>query len=98
MNPDSPVPSAPAGAFLRQLKARAQLLEPVVRLGRAGATPAFLNALNSALDSHELVKVRFDAFKDQKKVLAPEIARQTGSHLIQRVGHVAVFHRSRPPA
>lgn len=86
---------APRGALLRELKARAQRLEPVVRVGKAGVTPGFLAALDQALEIHELVKLKFDALKEQKKTLTPEIARQTGSHLIQRVGNVAVLYRRR---
>lgn len=58
----------------------------------------FLAALDQALNGHELVKIRFDEFKEQKKVLAPQIAERTGSQLVMRVGHVAVFYRARPAA
>jgi RNA-binding protein len=40
------------------------------------------------------VKVRFTDFKDEKKTLAPQIAEQSGSTLIMRVGNVAVFYRA----
>lgn len=88
----------PRGARLRALKARAQRLEPCVKLGRQGLSDAFIAALDEALARHELVKVKFDEFKAQKKVLAPEMAERTGSHLIQRVGNVAVLFRPRPPS
>ncbi len=83
----------PRGARLRQLKARAQGLEPVVRVGKAGVSPQFMAALETALEQHQLVKMKFDEFKARKKVLAPQIAEKTRSHLIQRVGNVAVFYR-----
>jgi len=60
-------------------------------------TSEFLAALNQALETHELVKVKFEAFKDQKKLLAPELAEKTGSRLVLRVGNVAVYYRQRPP-
>ena len=75
------------------LKGRGQLLEPVVRVGHAGLSPALLASLNQALDDHELVKVKFADFKDQKKELAPRMAELTGSRLIMRVGNVAVLYR-----
>ncbi len=80
---------------MRALKARAQLLEPILKLGKSGVSAGFLAALDQALTDHELVKIRFDEFKEQKKVLAPQIAERTGSQLVMRVGHVAVFHRAR---
>jgi RNA-binding protein YhbY len=41
---------------------------------------------------------KFDQLKEQKKVLAPQIAERSGSQLIQRVGNVAVLYRPRPGA
>ena len=79
----------------RQLKARAQKLEPVLKIGHGGVTPAFLASLDEALNTHELVKVRFVDFKEEKKALAPRIAEQSSSELIVRVGNVTVFYRSK---
>ena len=83
-------------AAKRDLKARAQRLEPVVKIGHAGVTPEFLASLDRALTDHELVKVRFSDFKEEKKTLAPLIAEKTRSELVTRVGNVAVFFRRRP--
>ena len=79
----------------RALKARAQALEPVVKLGHAGLSDAFLTSLNAALALHELVKMKFTDFKDQKHDLAPQIAEKTASALVMQVGNVAVFYRSK---
>jgi RNA-binding protein len=82
----------------RELKARAQRLEPAVRLGHGGVSEAFLKGLDEALTLHELVKVKFTDFKEEKKTLAPEIAEKTGSELVMRVGNVAVYFRPKPKA
>jgi RNA-binding protein len=78
---------------LTKLKGMGQLLEPVLRVGHAGLSEAFLTSLNQVLNDHELVKVKFSDFKDQKKELAPKLAELTGSHLIMRVGNVVVLYR-----
>jgi len=83
---------------ISHLKGRAQLLEPTVFLGKQGVTPAFLQSLDVALTHHELVKIRFSAFKDERREVAATIATQTASHLVMIVGHVAVFYRPRPVA
>ena len=88
--------SALTSAQKRELKVRAQRLEPVLRLGRGGMSEAFLKSLDEALAAHELVKIRFSDFKDEKKMLAPQIAEKTGSDLVMRVGNVAVFFRKKP--
>jgi RNA-binding protein len=78
---------------ITKLKGLGQLLNPVVRLGHAGLSDAFMASLNQALDDHELVKVKFSDFKDQKKTLTPQMAERTASHIIMRVGNVAVLYR-----
>ena len=85
-----------AGRELRDLKARAQRLNPVLKIGRAGLSDAFYAALAGALRDHELVKLKFDDFKDQKKTLVPELVARSGAQLIQRVGNVAVLFLRRP--
>ena len=78
---------------LRDLKLSAQKLNPTVHLGKAGLTPQFLAGLEGALAKNALIKMRFDAFKDERKTLAKEIAEKTGSTLVQQIGHTAVFYR-----
>jgi RNA-binding protein len=81
---------------LRDLKARAQLLKPMLKVGKDGLSPAFLKATDDVLAHHELVKVKFDDFKDQRKELAPKLAAGVSAHLIMQVGHVVVLFRRKP--
>jgi RNA-binding protein len=59
-------------------------------------TPEFLRSLDKALASHELVKIKFTNFKDQKKVLAPQLAEKTRSYLVTLLGNVVVLYRPNP--
>jgi RNA-binding protein len=81
---------------LRELKARAQKLKPVLKIGKEGLGPGFLKALDDALKHNELLKVKFDDFKAEKKSLSPQIAEKTGSRIIMRVGNVLVLYRRKP--
>ncbi len=83
-------------AQIRALKARAQLLDATLKLGKEGVSEKFIAALDDALTRRELVKVKFDHFKEQKKELSPQLAEKTNSHLIMRVGNVAVLFRAKP--
>jgi RNA-binding protein len=83
-------------AQIRPLKAQAQRLKATLKIGKEGLSPQFLAALDEALSHHELVKVKFDDFKEQKKELAPQLAEKSGSHLVTRVGNVAVLYRPKP--
>jgi RNA-binding protein len=82
---------------IRSLKAQAQRMKATFKVGREGLSPAFLAALDEALKHHELLKVKFDEFKAEKKELAPLLAEKTGSHLVTRVGNVVVLYRPKAP-
>ncbi len=81
---------------LRALKARAQLLKPMLKVGKEGLSPAFLKAVDETLAHHELVKIKFDEFKEQKKELGPKLAKSVRASLIMQVGHVVVVFRRKP--
>ena len=101
MNMDEPDAGAPSDRMmeelsnreLRALKARAQLLKPMLKVGKDGLSPAFLKEVDATLAHHDLVKVRFDEFKEQKKELGPKLAEGVRAHLVMQVGHVAVLFR-----
>ena len=78
---------------ISQLRSLAQRLQPILHLGKAGVTETFVASVDQALNDHELIKIKFAAFKDTKKALAEEIATRTNSELVGIVGHVAVFYR-----
>jgi len=80
----------------RRLKGKAQLLEPVLKVGHNGVSESFLASVEKELVLHELIKIKFTAFKDERHTLAEQIATATASALLQVVGHVAVFYRPRP--
>jgi RNA-binding protein len=83
-------------AQVRDLKSRAQKLKAALKVGKDGLSPQFLAALDDVLKHHELVKVKFDDFKEQKKELAPQLAEKSRSHLVTRVGNVVVLYRPKP--
>jgi RNA-binding protein len=78
---------------LRHLKAAAQRLRATFKVGKAGLSPQFVQSIDEALQHHELLKVKFDEFKESKKELAPVLAEKTSSHLIMQVGNVIVLYR-----
>jgi RNA-binding protein len=81
---------------IRKFKAAAQLLEPMLKVGKAGLSEGFIRTVSETLAKHELVKIKFADFKEQKKELAPQLAEKTASHLVMRVGNVMVLHRPKP--
>jgi RNA-binding protein len=55
-----------------------------------------LQSVRETLAHRELIKVKFDEFKDQRKTLAPELAEKTESRLVTLIGNVAVLYRQHP--
>jgi RNA-binding protein len=76
---------------IRKLKALAQRMEPQLKVGKQGLSEAFLKAVNEELSRHELVKIKFAEFKEQKKTLAPELAQKVSAHHVTLIGNVAVL-------
>lgn len=79
----------------RELKSRSQLLKPVIHVGHDGLSEKLLAALDQALSDHELVKIRFTDFKEQRKQLATEMAAKTASRTILQVGHTVTLYRQK---
>jgi RNA-binding protein len=97
-SPRTMSPCHPPNPELRKLKAAAQHLEPVARVGKAGLTPTVLAGIEQVLAARELIKIRFEHERDERDVLATQIAEATQSALIMQVGKVAVYYRPKPPA
>jgi RNA-binding protein len=83
------------GRQRRELKGRAQQLEPAVFVGDAGITDGVLHALEEALRSRELVKVRMRQPSD-KKAMATELGAATGATLLGLIGHTVLLYRAKP--
>jgi RNA-binding protein len=78
----------------KHLRGLAHAREPVVLIGQGGLSPAIAGELETALGAHELVKVRARVGdRDQRDSIFAELAQQTRSALVQRIGNVAVFYR-----
>lgn len=81
------------GADRKYLRSLAHELKPLVQVGKSGITDGLIASLSEVLDQHELVKVRFLEFKDEKKTLAVEIAKRANCEQVGMIGHIAIFYR-----
>jgi len=80
----------------RHLRGLAHELKPVIRLGGAGLTDAVAKETVRALHDHELIKIKAPGGnREARDTLFDELARRTGSALVQRIGNVAVLYRPR---
>ena len=77
------------------LKGRAHGLKPVVFLGQKGLTPNVIESIHAALNTHELIKIKFIEFKEkkQKAGMAETIEAEADCQLVGMIGHIAIFYR-----
>lgn len=78
------------------LRGKAHSLKPVVSVGDKGITPSLMTELDSALDHHELIKVRVRVGdRDSRAQVITELTSGTGALLVSRVGNIATLYRPR---
>ena len=80
-----------------ELRSEAHHLTPSVHVGQHGLTPSLIIALDDALRTHELVKVRLQPRAQvEPKEAARALALATTSDVVQVIGRTATFYRENP--
>jgi RNA-binding protein len=86
-----------SGAQKSFLRSQGQTLEPALKIGKDGLTPAFFAELQKSLRAHELVKLRFvGTERDARATFCTQIADEGRCLFISAVGHTALFYRQNP--
>ena len=75
------------------LEKNAQGLNALVQVGGAGVTENQIAQISRLLEEHELIKVKFNEFKDEKRELSNEIAQKTDSTMVRLIGNVLILYR-----
>lgn len=83
-------------AKLRQLRGLCHDLSPVVMVADKGLTENVWAEIELALDSHELIKVKLRAERDQRRAWIDQIVQRSSATLVQQIGQVACFFRPNP--
>jgi RNA-binding protein len=80
-----------------ELRAEAHHLTPTVHIGQQGLTPSAVSALDDALRTRELVKVKLGNKDDVKpKDVANSLALATNAAVVQVIGRTATLFRENP--
>jgi RNA-binding protein len=86
--------TTPSQQDLKQYRAIAHNLNPVVIIGDKGLNEGMLKELERALSDHELIKVKINVGeREDRKQLTEEITRHCQAELIQAIGKVIVLLR-----
>lgn len=80
----------------KKLKALAHDLRPVIQVGKKGLTDELTSAVDKALLDHELIKMKFVGFKEEKRDIIDSVVESTGCIVVEIIGHVAILYRPHP--
>ncbi len=85
------------GKQARHLRALGHHLEPVVQLGKKGLTDRAREALDVALTTHELVKVRVGTeCPEAAQAIADRLGPELSAEVAQRLGRTILLYRRHP--
>ena len=77
----------------KELTSAAQPLSAVVIIGQNGVTDGVTQMVRTTLADHELIKVKFNAFKEDKQTLSEQLAAAADAALVRIIGNTAIFYR-----
>ncbi len=83
-------------AEIRYLKKLAHGLKPVVQIGKRGLTGSVMESIDKALDDHELIKIKFVDFKEEKREISSVIVEKVECIMVGMIGNVGTFYREHP--
>ena len=89
----------PTSKDLRQLRAQAHFLKPIVTVAWKGLAPSVLEEVDRALTDHELIKVKIAVGdREQRESVIGELCAHSEAYLVQRVGNIATLLKPNPQA
>jgi RNA-binding protein len=78
---------------LRHLRGLTHKLKPVVIVGDKGLSDSVMNEIESALEHHELIKIKLRGDRETRSAWMDEIASRSGAEPVHSIGQVACFFR-----
>ena len=79
----------------RALEKKAHNIQPVVIVGGAGVTEGIIQMTDASLKAHELIKIKFNEYKDEVQELTSELCRKCDATLVRIIGFTAILFRPR---
>jgi RNA-binding protein len=77
----------------KKIKSHAHHLKPLIIIGQKGVTDTLIQALSDELERNEVVKVKFNEYKEEKKELSSSLAETVDAHLVDLIGNIAILYR-----
>ena len=77
----------------KNLEKLAHDLQPIVIVGGAGVTDGVISMVDNSLAAHELIKIKFNEYKDEIRDLTTELCEKTDATLVRIIGFTVILFR-----
>ena len=84
------------GSQRKHLRGVAHGYKPMVQIGKEGLSENVIGAIDTALQSHELIKVKIAAERKDREQLVPVIEERLDCECVGTVGRMAILYREHP--
>jgi RNA-binding protein len=84
------------GSQRKHLRGLAHGYKPVVQTGKEGLSEKVLDAIDAALEAHELIKVKMAADREDRERFVPVIEERLDCECVGTVGRMAILYREHP--
>jgi RNA-binding protein len=84
------------GSQRKYLRGVAHSYKPVVQIGKEGLSESVIRAIDTALEAHELIKVKIAADRDEREEFVPLIEARVSCECVGTVGRIAILYRENP--
>lgn len=81
---------------VRYLRGLTHKLKPVVTVADKGLTENVMAEIDSALDHHELIKVKLRGDRETRSGWSDAMISQTGAEMVHSIGQIACIFRRNP--
>jgi RNA-binding protein len=84
------------GSQRKHLRGVAHGYKPMVQIGKEGLSENVIRAIDAALQSQELIKVKIAAERDEREQLVTVIEERLDCECVGTVGRMAILYREHP--
>jgi RNA-binding protein len=78
---------------IKKLKALAHHLKPSLNIGKDGLSDGVIQSISEILETHELIKIKFQKNKDSKKTISNDIVKLTKSTKVSIIGNTLIIYK-----
>jgi len=76
-----------------KLRSLAHHLKPSVIVGKSGITDGVVQSIKESLNSHELIKVKFNSSKEDKNNFIGSAEGVLRADIVGAIGHTIIFYK-----